>query len=87
VIVQSHQRITDSTQTMEVLETHRIPFPSGLDRNDVKGGWIDGTQYVWYTYGANIDLYSTETRSVESSRSFNDVQTDKSLKVRTFICY
>ncbi|XP_026815973.1 protein ELYS-like [Rhopalosiphum maidis] len=69
---------------MEVLKTHRILFPSGLDRKDVKGGWIDGTRYVWFTYGANIDLYSTETRSVESSRSFNDVQTDKSLKI-TFV--
>eukprot|EP00102_Acyrthosiphon_pisum_P024723 XP_016661933.1 PREDICTED: uncharacterized protein LOC100571491 isoform X2 [Acyrthosiphon pisum] len=70
---------------VRVLETHKIKCHLGLDREGIRGGFIVGSEYVWFTKGADIVLYSKTTGCVESSRSFiGDAQTGNSIEV-TFV--
>jgi len=67
---------------LKVLKTHEIKCHLGLDREGIKGGLIVGSEYVWFTNGSVIALYSKTTGCVESSRSFGgDAQTDNSIEV------
>jgi len=67
---------------VRVLETHKIKCHLGLDREGIRGGFIVGSDYVWFTNRADIALYSKTTGCVESSRSFGgDAQTDNSIEV------
>jgi len=74
--------MSDPARVLKVLETHKIKCHLGLDSEGIRGGLIVGSEYVWFTNGADIALYSKTTGCVESSRSFGgDAQTDNSIEV------
>lgn len=74
--------MSEPMRLLKVLETHKIKCHLGLDREGIKGGLIVGNEYVWFTNGSDIALYSKSTGCVESSRSFGgDAQTDNSIEV------
>ncbi|KAL5237942.1 hypothetical protein ACI65C_005352 [Semiaphis heraclei] len=70
---------------LNVSETHKIKHHLGLDSKGTRGGLIVGGEYVWFTNGADIVLYSKTTGRVESSRYFDGyAQTDNSIEI-TFV--
>ncbi|KAL5237976.1 hypothetical protein ACI65C_005386 [Semiaphis heraclei] len=70
---------------LNVSETHKIKHHLGLDSKGTRGGLIFGGEYVWFTNGADIVLYSKTTGRVESSRYFDGyAQTDNSIEI-TFV--
>lgn len=74
--------MTTMSDLVRALETHKIKCHLGLDREGIRGGFIVGSEYVWFTNGADIVLYSKTTGCVESSKSFiGDAQTDNSIEV------
>jgi len=74
--------MSDPEQKLKVLETHKIKHNLGLDSKGTRGGFVFGSEYVWFTNGADIVLYSKTTGRIESSRSFDgNVQTDNSIEV------